>query len=66
MSDRIAKNKDMCRKEKCLKEINPHAGELFPEEKHKRGIYLGKPFVYEENWLACKLCRDRDLEDENG
>jgi len=60
MSDRISKNKDMCRKERCLKETNPHAGELFPEDEWKRGHFIGKPFIYEENYLACVFCKRGD------
>jgi hypothetical protein len=41
------KNGDPCTKERCLKETN---------HDYKPGVYLGKPFVYEDCWLACEFC----------
>jgi hypothetical protein len=36
---------------KCLKEISP-------------GFFIGKAFVYEEEWLSCYFCKTR-LEEKN-
>jgi hypothetical protein len=41
------KNGDPCNKERCLKETN---------HDYKPGVYLGKPFVYEDCWMACIFC----------
>ena len=54
---RVSKNKDtFCNKKTCLKEINP---EEFP------GVYFDDlPFIYDENFMACWMCRQESKEDK--
>lgn len=44
-----------CQKPVCLKEINP---------KYHPGVFLGKPFEFEDHWLACHLCMMSDISPE--
>ncbi len=43
------------KKEKCLKETNP-----FAEDPENRGKFLGKPYIFEECWMACHFCCSLD------
>ena len=49
-------NTPRCNKTTCLKEINP---EEFP------GVYFDDlPFIYDENFGACWMCRQESKEDK--